>query len=165
MSRMRIAIASPTSAPATATGVETSWPPRIDGVIIGPQQPGVVLTTMWPPSATGPAIGTSGPSRPSVKVSTKTVRWAWVVVGGVWMAAMRGLLRLRLSPGHRRDERELLARAQRAVAPGVDAGDDGQGGGQVVGQHGLVRGQARERVGNGRAVVELESDDGRDGQP
>ena len=42
---------------------------------------------------------------------------------------------------------------------------DGQGGGQVVGQHGLVGGQARERVGNGRAVVELESDDGRDGQP
>ena len=45
------------------------------------------------------------------------------------------------------------------------AGDDGQGGGQVGGQHGLVGGQARERVGNGRAVVELESDDGRDGQP
>ena len=40
MSRMRIAMASPTSAPATATGVDTSWPPRIDGVIIGPQQPG-----------------------------------------------------------------------------------------------------------------------------
>ena len=40
MSRMRIAIASPTAAPSTATGVQTSWPPRIDGVIIGPQQPG-----------------------------------------------------------------------------------------------------------------------------
>ena len=101
-----------------------------------------------------------------MNVSTKTVRWAWVVVGGVWMAAMRGLLPIgRLSPGHRRDERELLARAQRAIAPGMDAGDDGQGGGQMVGQHGLVGGQARERVGNGRAVVELESDDGRDGQP
>ena len=47
----------------------------------------------------------------------------------------------------------------------MGAGDDGQGGGQVVGQHGLVGGQARERVGNGRALVELESDDGRDGQP
>ena len=34
---------------------------------------------------------------------------------------------IRLSPGHRRDERELLARAQRAIAPGMDAGDDGQG--------------------------------------
>jgi hypothetical protein len=75
---MRMAIASPTSAPATATGVQTSCPPRIDGVIIGPQHPGVVLTTMWP-SATGPAIATSGPRRPSVKVSTKTVRWASAV--------------------------------------------------------------------------------------
>ena len=46
MSRMRIAIASPTSAPATATGCATSWPPRIAGVIIGPQHPGEVLTTM-----------------------------------------------------------------------------------------------------------------------
>ena len=68
-----MAIASPTLAPSTATGVQTSWPPRIDGVIIGPQQPGVVLTTMWPPSATGPSICTSGPSVPSVKVSTNTV--------------------------------------------------------------------------------------------
>jgi hypothetical protein len=73
MSRIRIAIASPTRAPSTATGWQTSWPPRIDGVIIGPQQPGVVLTTTWPPSATGPSIGTSGPSSPSVNVSTKTV--------------------------------------------------------------------------------------------
>ena len=73
MSRMRIAIASPTCAPSTATGVQTSWPPRIDGVIIGPQQPGLVLTTMWPPSATGPSMGTSGPRTPSVNVSTKTV--------------------------------------------------------------------------------------------
>ena len=71
----------------------------------------------------------------------------------------------RQSPGHRRHQRELLARAQRAIRLGVEAGDDGQGGGQVIGQHGLVGGQARERVGNGRAVVELESDDGRDGQP
>ena len=57
-----------------ATGVHTSWPPRIAGVIIGPQQPGVEFHTMCPPSATGPAIGTSGPSRPSVNVSTTTVR-------------------------------------------------------------------------------------------
>jgi hypothetical protein len=46
MSLTRIAIASPSSAPATATGCATSWPPRSEGVIIGPQQPGVVLTTM-----------------------------------------------------------------------------------------------------------------------
>ena len=74
MSLMRIAIASPTSAPATATGWLTSWPPRIAGVIIGPQHPGVEFQTMWPPLATGPSIGTSGPSRPLVKLSTKTVR-------------------------------------------------------------------------------------------
>ena len=60
MSRMRMAIASPTSAPATATGRVTSWPPRIAGVIIGPQHPGAVLATMWPPSRTGPSISSSG---------------------------------------------------------------------------------------------------------
>jgi hypothetical protein len=46
MSRIRMAMASPTSAPATATGRVTSCPPRIAGVIIGPQQPGAVLATM-----------------------------------------------------------------------------------------------------------------------
>ena len=74
MSLMRIAIASPTSAPATATGWATSCPPRIEGVIMGPQQPGLVLTTMCPPSSTGPSSSRSGPIRPSVNVSTKTVR-------------------------------------------------------------------------------------------
>ena len=74
ISLMRIAIPSPGSAPSTATGVQTSWPPRIAGVIIGPQQPGVEFQTMWPPSATGPSWRTSGPSTPSVNVSTTTVR-------------------------------------------------------------------------------------------
>ena len=74
MSLMRIAIASPGCAPSTATGEQTSWPPRIAGVIIGPQQPGAEFQTMWPPSATGPSSSTSGPSVPSVKVSTTTVR-------------------------------------------------------------------------------------------
>ena len=82
MSLIRIAIASPTSAPSTATGRQTSCPPRIAGVIIGPQQPGAGFHTMWPPSATGPSISTSGPSRPSVNVSTKTVGcavvWSWI---------------------------------------------------------------------------------------
>ena len=78
MSLIRIAIASPTRAPSTATGRHTSWPPRIAGVIIGPQQPGAGFQTMWPPSATGPSISTSGPSRPSVNVSTKTVGCAVV---------------------------------------------------------------------------------------
>ena len=55
MSLIRIAIPSPASAPSTATGVHTSCPPRIAGVIIGPQQPGVEFQTMWPPSATGPS--------------------------------------------------------------------------------------------------------------
>jgi hypothetical protein len=80
MSRMRMTTASPTSAPATATGWHTSCPPRIAGVIIGPQQPGVEFHTMCPPSRTGPSIGTSGPSSPSVNVSTKTVEAACAVV-------------------------------------------------------------------------------------
>ena len=46
MSRIRITIASPTSAPSTATGSVTSCPPLMAGVIIGPQQPGAVLATM-----------------------------------------------------------------------------------------------------------------------
>ena len=75
MSLTRIAIASPGSAPATATGRATSWPPRSRGVIIGPQQPGAVLTTMWPPSSTGPSISWLGPSTPSVNASTNTVGW------------------------------------------------------------------------------------------
>ena len=68
-----------------AAGQREQRPPRIAGVIIGPQQPGVEFQTMWPPSRTGPSIGTSGPSRPSVKVSTKTVRFASVRVFG-WVA-------------------------------------------------------------------------------
>ncbi len=73
MSRMWIAIASPTSAPSTSTGSVTSWPPRIAGVIIGPQQPGAVLATMCPPSRTGPSISVLGPMIPSQNRSTKTV--------------------------------------------------------------------------------------------
>jgi hypothetical protein len=73
MSLMRMTTASPGAAPATATGRATSWPPRIRGVIIGPQHPGAVLTTMWPPSSTGPSISWLGPSTPFVKVSTNTV--------------------------------------------------------------------------------------------
>ena len=87
MSLMRIATASPAFAPSTATGWQTSWPPRIDGVIIGPQQPGVEFHTTCPPSATGPSIGTSGPSRPLVKVLTKTVwRASPVRAGDSWVA-------------------------------------------------------------------------------
>src|ERR687885_89547 len=109
---MRMATASPPSAPSTATGRQTSWPPRIDGVIIGPQQPGVEFHTMWPPSATGPSIGTSGPSSPSVNVSTKTVRRAaWVVTGTSWMAIW-----LLSTAGDGDEQRDLLAGAQRPRA-------------------------------------------------
>ena len=68
---MRMAMASPGSAPSTATGAVTSWPPWNEGVIIGPQQPGAVSATMVPPSATGPSIGWLGPTRPPVKVETR----------------------------------------------------------------------------------------------
>ncbi len=70
MEQIRIAIASPTSAPSTATGSVTSWPPLMAGVIIGPQQPGAVLATMWPPSRTGPSSSDDGPMMPSQKRST-----------------------------------------------------------------------------------------------
>src|SRR4051812_7904805 len=117
MSLMRIAIASPTSAPSTATGVQTSWPPRIAGVIIGPQQPGVEFQTMCPPSATGPSISTSGPSVPSVKVSTNTVRR--VVTS--WIATLNPSSS---AAGDRQQQGDLLALGQALVAGHVLARDD-----------------------------------------
>ena len=127
MSRIRIAIASPTRAPSTATGEHTSWPPRIDGVIIGPQQPGVVFTTMCPPSATGPSIGTSGPSRPSVKVSTNTVWRAWrVSMVATVLTLLSGRRRRRQgSAGRPRRPPLDVAHARRACprAPAVRRGE------------------------------------------
>ena len=76
MSRMRIATASPGSAPSTWTGWVTSWPPRRRGVIIGPQQPGAVLAMMVPPFSTGPSIGADGSSTLLVKPCTTTLRRA-----------------------------------------------------------------------------------------
>ena len=78
MSLIRIAMASPTSAPSTATGIVTSCPPRRHGVSIGPQQPGAVFATILPPSRTGPSIGRVGSSTPSVNRSTSTVSDATV---------------------------------------------------------------------------------------
>ena len=52
---IRMAMASPTSAPSTATGTVTSCPPFSSGVIMGPQHPGAVFATMNPPSLTGTA--------------------------------------------------------------------------------------------------------------
>src|SRR5690349_11989214 len=143
---MRIAIASPTSAPSTATGCATSWPPRIDGVIIGPQQPGVVLTTMWPPLATGPSIVTSGPSSPSVKVSTNTV-WRAVRVSSV---AISG------PSGNRYEQGDFVAVVEHIIARRVGAVDDGQHRGQRRLQPGLLGGQALEQLRDRGAVVELQ---------
>ncbi len=56
------ATASPTFAPSTRTGRVTSWPLRMEGVIIGPQQPGTVMYSMRPPSLTGPSISLLGPT-------------------------------------------------------------------------------------------------------
>src|SRR3712207_4092221 len=127
MSLMRIATASPTSAPSTATGRQTSCPPRIDGVIIGHQQPGVEFQTMWPPSRTGPSIGTSGPSRPSVNVSTRTVRRACPVVVWSWMAMVGPPVdSVESASGDGQQQGDLLAIRQPAVTRDVFAGDDGQ---------------------------------------
>src|SRR5215216_322465 len=128
MSLIRTAIASPTCAPSTATGRHTSWPPRIAGVIIGPQQPGAGFHTMWPPSATGPSISTSGPSSPSVNVSTKTVGWAvvWSWMAMAWL--------LGSAAGDRQQEGDLLAMGEEPlgldVLPGHDGQDGAQGGGE-----------------------------------
>ena len=80
MSRMRSTMPSPGSAPSTATGRVTSWPPLMAGVIMGPQQPGAVLATMWPPSRTVPSTSALGPMMPSQKRSTITVSAATPVV-------------------------------------------------------------------------------------
>ena len=88
-------------------------------MIIGPQQPGAEFHTMWPPSATGPAIGTSGPSRPSVKVSTTTVR--------------RDVVSIAISvitSGYRYEQRDLLAVGQDVIAGHVLAGHDRKHGAQ-----------------------------------
>src|SRR3712207_7080138 len=45
--------------------------------------------------STGPSIGWSGPSVPSVNVSTKTVWRAWAVVTSVAMAGLLGIADLR----------------------------------------------------------------------
>ena len=93
MSRMRIAMASPTSAPATATGVDTSWPPRIDGVIIGPQQPGRRVDDDVAAVGHRPGHRDVGPQQAVGEGLDEDRAVGLVAVGGVWVAAMRGLLR------------------------------------------------------------------------
>src|SRR3954447_2347967 len=153
MSLMRMAIASPTSAPSTATGVHTSCPPRIAGVIIGPQQPGVEFQTMWPPSATRPSITESGPSVPSVKVSTTTVRRVLVD-----MAKACSLLS---AAGDRQQQGDLLAVGQGLVAGHVLALDDRQDRAQGGSELGFLSAEALEEIGDGGALTPLEGQDRR----
>ena len=94
MSRIRMTIASPTSAPSTATGSVTSWPPLMAGVIIGPQHPGAVLATMCPPSRTVPTTSALGPMIPSQKRFTKTVSAALEVVRSTSTATVPPLIRV-----------------------------------------------------------------------
>src|SRR5579862_2691106 len=58
-------------APFTATGFDTSCPPLMLGVIIGPQHPGAVRKVIDPPSLIGPSSVELGPIIPFVKTSTK----------------------------------------------------------------------------------------------
>ena len=160
MSLMRIATASPGRAPSTATGWQTSCPPRIEGVIIGPQQPGVEFQTMWPPSATGPSIGTSSPSRPSVNVSTRIVwRASPVRAGGCWMAIGKSSCRAGSGPvNHRRpgaagrplrDPRAGAgARHARRRSSAAPSAAPGPARARVA--------QASEEIVDGRTVVQLD---------
>src|SRR5258708_10004886 len=66
--------------PPQTPGRLTSCPPRILGVIIGPQHPGAVFPTIVPPDVTGPSIGLLGSKIPSVSSETMTVRRASVLV-------------------------------------------------------------------------------------
>jgi hypothetical protein len=77
---MRIAMASPGTAPATATGLVTSCPPLKEGVIIGPQHPGAVSAVIVPPLATGPTMGMLGPTKPPVNVFTRIVFGIFITV-------------------------------------------------------------------------------------
>src|SRR4051794_11085185 len=158
MSLMRIAIASPGSAPSTATGVHTSCPPRIDGVIIGPQQPGVEFHTMWPPSATGPSIGTSGPSRPSVKVSTRTVWRTAPVMVCASSIAMRAPCSDWAAAGHGQQHSDLVAVVQRVGAQDVAPFDHRQRRAQRRREVGVARADLPEGVADVRAVGQLERD-------
>src|SRR3954469_25710107 len=148
MSLMRIATPSPTSAPATATGEQTSCPPRIAGVIIGPQQPGVEFQTMWPPSATGPSIAASGPSVPSVNVSTTTVRRASVdmAIGSPSFSAA----------GDRQQQGDLLAVGQGLVAGHVLSCHDRKHRAQRGRELGFGVREPREEIADGGALSHLD---------
>src|SRR5918992_2961693 len=123
---------------------------------MGPQHPGVEFHTMWPPSATGPSIGTSGPSRPLVKVSTRTVWRASVVRGGDSMVAMGGLLLWvlvvvrRFASGDGEQQGDLLTVLEALPALGVHPTDHGQGRAQRRSQVRLGVSQPCEEIVYGR---------------
>ncbi len=101
-----------------------------------------------------------------MNVSTKTVRCGSTCVVGAVSTAMRDSF----GSAHQPPDTGVTSASsspasQRAIALGMGPGDDGQGGVQRFGQRGLVGGQAGERVGHRGAVVELEPDDRRGGQP
>ena len=153
MSLMRIAIASPTSAPSTKTGVQTSCPPRIAGVIIGPQQPGAEFQTMWPPSATGP--------------SHRDVRAEQAVGEGVHDHRRRAVVLLdrhavlRSAAGDRQQQRDLLAVGQDLVAGHVLARHDREHRAQRGRELRLVVGEPREEIGDGGALGHLDTSERR----
>ena len=157
MSRMRRTTASPTSAPSTATGRVTSWPPRIAGVIIGPQQPGAVFATMWPPSATGPSISTSGPSRPSVNSSTNTVRracWVLVTAMGSSLASCRG-----------RQQGDFVAVGEHVLMIDVGASQHREGGAHRCVEIRVGVAERDVEIVQRRAIAELDRELGARGQP
>src|SRR5512134_1845755 len=61
----------------------------MEGVIIGPQQPGTVMYSMRPPSLTGPSISLLGPTM-SVYRSTTTKSWARSEVSSTVMGRLLG---------------------------------------------------------------------------
>src|SRR5580692_9480672 len=87
---MRRTTASPGIAPSTNTGRVTSCPPRIRGVIIGPQHPGAVFPTIVPPDVTGPSIGLAGSKIPSVSSETMTVLLASFLVSVMLLLLLSG---------------------------------------------------------------------------
>ena len=159
MSLIRIAIASPTSAPSTATGRQTSWPPRIDGVIIGPQQPGVGVPhdvaavgdraehlDVRPEQAVGERVDEDG-----------GVRGGLVLDG-------HGVL-LGSAAGDRQQQGDLLAMGEVPLGQDVLARHDGRAERSAGASSGWVVAQARVEVRDRGAVGQLDGQQRRGGEP
>ena len=122
---------------------------------------------MWPPLATGPSISTSGPSRPLVKVSTKTVWWACVTAGSVAMACLGSWLELdgESAPGDRGEQREFVTGRELLPTLGVHASDDRKSGVERIGQRRVGAGEAVVDVSDRRSRGKLERHHGRGSEP